>query len=93
MIDLSVTGAYVQTETLPLEGEAVVLKFRVPGNDRLIEVPCVVAWVNPQQKHLVHSLPPGSGLHFRDVAQEDNILIVGTIRAYCQSNPIYRQYL
>ena len=75
------------------EGEEVVLKFRVPGNDRVLEVQAIVVYVNRNQKHPVHSLPPGAGLRFRNLSVPDSRLIVGTIRAYCMSNPVYRQYL
>jgi PilZ domain len=93
VIDLSVAGVYVQTRTLPPEGEEVVVKFRVPRNDRLLEIRAIVVYVNRDQKHPVHSLPPGAGLRFRNLSVEDSKLIVGAIRAYCQSNPVYRQYL
>ena len=93
LIDLSIAGVYVKADTLPSEGDEVVLKFRVPGNDRLLEVQAVVVYVNRDQKHPVHSLPPGAGLRFRSLSVEDSRLIVGTIHRYCMSNPVYRQYL
>ena len=93
LIDLSIAGVYVTADTLPSEGREVVLKFRVPGNDRLLEVQAIVVYVNRDQKHPVHSLPPGAGLRFQNLSIEDSKLIVGTIRAYCMSNPVYRQYL
>ena len=93
LIDLSIAGVYVTADNLPSEGNEVVLKFRVPGNDRLLEVQGIVVYVNLEQKHPVHSLPPGAGLRFRSLSVEDSRMIVGTIRDYCLSNPMYRQYL
>ena len=93
LIDLSVAGVYITADNLPTEGDEVVLRFRVPGNDRLLEVQAIVVYVNRNQKHPVHSLPPGAGLRFRNLSVPDSRLIVGTIRAYCMSNPVYRQYL
>jgi hypothetical protein len=93
LIDLSIAGVYVKADTLPREGDEVVIKFRVPGNDRLLEIQAVVIYVNHDQKHPVHSLPPGAGLRFRNLSVEDSKLIVGAILAYCRSNPVYRQYL
>ena len=93
LIDLSVAGVYVQTEARLGEGDEAVLKFRVPGNDRLLEIDTVVVYVNREQKHPVHSLPPGAGLRFRNLSVEDSKLVVGAILAYCRSNPLYRQYL
>ncbi len=83
----------MKADTLPSEGDEAVLKLRVPGNDRLLEIQAVVIYVNQDQKHPVHSLPPGAGLRFRSLSVEDSRLIVGTIYAYCVSNPVYRQYL
>ncbi len=93
LIDLSVAGVYVQTQTSIGEGDEVVVKFRVPGNDRLLETQTVVVYVNRDQKHPVHSLPPGAGLRFRNLSVEDSKLVVGAILAYCRSNPVYRRYL
>ena len=93
LIDLSVAGVYVQARTLPAEGDEVVVKFRVPGNDRLLQIQTTVVYVNRNQKHPVHSLPPGAGLRFRNLSVDDSKLVVGAIRAYCLSNPLYRQYL
>jgi hypothetical protein len=93
VLDLSVNGVYVMTETLPSEGEALTVSFQIPGNDRLLRMPGVVAWLNPHQAHPVHSLPPGFGFCFRQPATEDLKLIISAIQEYCRSNPLYRQYL
>lgn len=93
LIDLSVAGVYVQTKASIGEGDEAVLEFRVPGNDRLLQIETVVVYVNRDQKHPVHSLPPGAGLRFRSLSVEDSKLIVGAILTYCRSNPLYRQYL
>ena len=93
LIDLSVAGVYVQTKASIGEGDEAILKFRVPGNDRLLAIETVVVYVNLDQKHPVHSLPPGAGLRFRNLSVEDSKLVVGAILAYCRSNPLYRQYL
>ena len=93
LIDLSVAGVYVQSNVSLSEGDEAILKFRVPGNDRLLEIQTIVVYVNRDQKHPVHSLPPGAGLRFRNLSVEDSKLIVGAILTYCRSNPVYRQYL
>ena len=93
LIDLSVAGVYVQTRATLGEGDEAVIKFRVPGNDRLLAIDTVVVYVNRDQKHPVHSLPPGAGLRFRNMSVQDSKLVVGAILAYCRSNPLYRQYL
>jgi hypothetical protein len=93
ILDLSLNGAYVKTGTLPGEGEALNVCFRVPGNDRLLCVRALVAWLNPHQAHPVHSLPPGFGLCFLDPPPDVLKLIAETILSYIRSNPMYRQYL
>ena len=93
MLDLSLKGAYVATELLPTKDESLKVRFHVPGNDRLLSVSAVVAWVNRHQAHPVHSLPPGFGLYFLDPSPEDSVIITRAIQDYCRSNPVYRQYL
>jgi hypothetical protein len=93
VLDLSLNGAYVRSGPSPRDGESLEVCFRVPGNDREIRIRSLVAWINLQQSHPVHSLPPGFGLSFLDTAPADARLIAETIHAYCNSNPIYRQYL
>jgi hypothetical protein len=93
ILDLSLNGAYITSDALPKEGESIKVSFSVPGNDRILSMSAVVAWLNPHQAHPVHSLPPGFGLCFLDPAREDAFLITKTIQDYCRSNPVYRQYL
>lgn len=93
LLDLSLNGAYVATEDLPVVGESFLVSFRVPGNARRLRVLGLVAWVQAVQTHPVHGLPCGFGLRFTKLAIEDVRLLARTIRRYCQSNPLYRQYL
>ena len=69
------------------------LSFASPATIDFLEVQAIVVYVNRDQKHPVHSLPPGAGLRFQSLSVEDSKLIVGTMREYCMSNPMYRQYL
>lgn len=93
ILDLSLSGVYIQADELPREGDTFTITFRVPGNDRLLSIKGMVAWINLHQSHPVHSLPPGFGFSFLEAAPQDQTLIAQTIVAYCRSNPIYRQYL
>lgn len=93
LLDLSLNGAYVATDDLPGVGESFLVTFRVPGNARRLRVLGMVAWVQAVQTHPVHGLPAGFGLRFTKLALEDVRLLARTIRHYCQSNPLYRQYL
>ncbi len=93
VLDLSLTGIYVQTEVLPKEGDVLTITFRVPGNDRLLNIKGIVVWINLNQAHPVHSLPPGFGFSFLAATPQDAALIAQTIVTYCRSNPLYQQYL
>jgi uncharacterized protein (TIGR02266 family) len=93
LLDLSLRGAYVAAEKLPATGDTVVLRFHVPGNVLELRVPGVVAWVQSEKTHPVHGLPCGFGVRFTRLEVEDVRRIARTIQSYCQSNPIYRQYL
>ena len=93
VLDLSLNGAYIQSEVLPAEGDTLTITFRVPGNDRLLSIKGLVAWINLHQAHPVHSLPPGFGFSFLEASPQDAALIAQTIVTYCRSNPIYKQYL
>lgn len=93
ILDISIQGAYIHTDPLPNEGDSLTVSFRVPENDRLLNISGLVAWVNRYQAHPVHSLPPGFGMSFVDVSGQDKSLIAQTILGYCRSHPLYQQYL
>ena len=93
VLDLSLRGIYIATEALPAVGDELEIAFQVPGNERELKIPCLVAWIQTHQTHPVHGLPVGFGARFKKLAIEDVRVIARAIQAYCQSNPIYRQYL
>ena len=93
LLDLSLHGIYVATHKLPIVGDELEVMFRVPGNERELKIPTLVAWIQTHQTHPVHGLPVGFGARFKKLAIEDVRVIARTIQAYCLSNPIYRQYL
>jgi len=93
LLDLSLHGIYIATHELPSVGEELEVVFRVPGNERVLKIPSLVVWIQTHQTHPVHGLPVGFGARFKKLAVADVGLIARTIQSYCQSNPIYRQYL
>ncbi len=93
LLDLSLRGVYVATGELRTTGDEVRVRFHVPGNVRELEIGGLVAWVQKVKTHPVHGLPQGFGVRFTKLEAEDARLIARTIQSYCQSNPIYRQYL
>ena len=93
LLDLSLKGVYIATKELPSVGEELEIAFRVPGNERELAIKGVVAWVQPDQTHPVHGLPPGFGATFQKLEVEDARILARAIQSYCLSNPLYRQYL
>ena len=93
LLDLSLQGVYVATDDLPAVGEELDITFGVPGNTRELTIRSVVAWLQAEQTHPVHGLPVGFGARFQQADIEDIRIIARTIQQYCESNPIYRQYL
>lgn len=93
LLDLSLRGVYVATHELRTSGDEVRVRFHVPGNVRELSIPGLVAWVQQEKTHPVHGLPQGFGVRFTKLEVEDVRLIARAIQSYCQSNPIYRQYL
>ncbi len=93
LLDLSLRGVYIASQELPRVGDELEITFRVPGNERVLAIASVVAWVQADQTHPVHGLPPGFGVKFKKLEVEDVRVIARAIQSYCQSNPLYRQYL
>ncbi|MCI4355431.1 MAG: PilZ domain-containing protein, partial [Thermoplasmata archaeon] len=64
IVNINVLGAYLASDEIPDVGTDVAIAFQVPGNEIETEIRGQVAWINPVQQHLVHSLPPGFGMRF-----------------------------
>lgn len=92
-LDISLKGMFIATPELPDVGSDVKIQFRVPSNVRTLDLPARVAWLQHKQTHPIHGLPLGFGLYFIKLGIEDVRLIARTIQNYCESNPLYRQYL
>lgn len=80
--NLSALGAYVALQPIPPSGATVMLSFRVPHSVRPIRVESQVTWENPNQDNPIHGLPPGCGLRFLSLSDEDRRRIDGLIDDY-----------
>jgi hypothetical protein len=96
LVNLNDSGAYVArddlrpagaAEALPALGTLLRCIFRLPGRDRDVVVSAAVTWVNPHQQHPVHGLPPGFGLGFRTMPDEDRRAIVAMVADYLARHP------
>jgi len=82
LVNINVTGAYLALDDMPRLGQRVVCRFRLPETEQEITVEGVVAWTNPRQQHPVHSLPPGFGVGFRELSDENRSRIETIVREY-----------
>jgi hypothetical protein len=82
LVNLNILGTYVAHDEMPLLGALVECRFAIPGNEIEIVTRGVVAWLNPQQSHPVHSLPPGFGVRFEGLSDRDRMRIEDMVRGY-----------
>lgn len=88
LVNINVLGTYVARDELPHLGDQVRVRFRLPANEREIEVTGVVAWLNPRQQHPVHSLPPGFGVSFRELSDDQRRAIEDVVEEYVARHPV-----
>jgi PilZ domain len=82
LVNINVLGAYAELDAMLPLGKPLRCAFRLPGNERELEIEGEVAWNNPRQQHPVHSLPPGFGIRFRHLAEDVRGAILALIAAY-----------
>jgi uncharacterized protein (TIGR02266 family) len=87
IINLSTSGAFIQTtEPLPVE-TIFALNFRLPGDSMTISVHARVVW-----SRSTHSLaPPGIGIQFTNIAPDHKNKLADFIEQNCQPNSIQEQ--
>ena len=90
LVNINTLGVYVAHDEMPRLGQGVRLQFSLPDSDRELSLDGSVAWLNPRQRHLVHSLPPGFGVRFHGLSAEDIGSIEQVITDYRARNPAGR---
>jgi hypothetical protein len=90
LVNINVLGAYVASDSPPSLGEGLTCRFVTPDNDLEVVAGGTVAWLNPQQSHPVHSLPPGFGLRFERLSLRDRARIEGVVQDYIQRHSYER---
>jgi Tfp pilus assembly protein PilZ len=86
-VNINVLGAYVAFDDMPHLGQPVRFRVRLPETERELSIDGVVAWVNPRQQHPVHSLPPGFGISFRALSDDNRRAIEGVVDEYVARHP------
>jgi hypothetical protein len=94
VIDVGLAGVFVEhPEALPV-GEAVVIRFPLPGNEIPLVARCRVAWRHQGDSRLVSkALPPGIGLEFVELPEKDQTRIREYVENHCRQNPRVRRFL
>jgi Tfp pilus assembly protein PilZ len=87
LVNINVLGAYVARDDLPALGHRMVCRFQVPESEHEVVVDAVVAWLNPKQQHLVHSLPPGFGIKFESLSPESRARIERIVQEHLSRHP------
>ena len=54
---------------MPQLSQTVTITMATPGKDIQLVLRGTVTWLNPRQQHPVHSLPPGFGVKFDELAR------------------------
>jgi Tfp pilus assembly protein PilZ len=93
-IDVGLAGVFVErTEPLPI-GEAVMVRFGLPGYETPLTARCRVAWWYAGDKPLPSkSLPPGVGLQFVDLPEADARRVRELVVEHCRQHPRVRRFL
>lgn len=85
--NLSAHGVYVSAETIPGTGDAVIVSFRLPGVVERFERAAVVTWRNPEGPDRVRALPPGFGLRFANLSEDDRVFLHRLVNQFSSGLP------
>jgi uncharacterized protein (TIGR02266 family) len=87
LVNINALGVYVAHDEMPKLGQGVRLQFSLPDSERELSLEGAVVWLNPRQQHPVHSLPPGFGVKFRAMPEQDIRRIERVIADYKARQP------
>lgn len=76
--NLSPGGLFAVCQHPPPTGDTILLDVQLPR--RILHMEGVVCWVNPADKPLTNSVPPGFGVRFCDVDSSDRRALSEYIR-------------
>ena len=87
IVNINGQGVYLADDVMPAIGEPMRLRFRTPDSEQEIDAEGVVAWLNPNQLHRVHSLPPGYGIRFSVLPPGARASVERIVEEYLARNP------
>ncbi len=80
--NISTGGVFISTHVPAKVGEKVPLSFLLPNSPKTLEIVGVVKWYR-EYNPVYPDTPPGMGLMFEEISEEDQIIIneyIGNIR-------------
>jgi hypothetical protein len=80
--NISVLGIYLDVDPIPRVGERLRLSFPLPDGDGSLDVEAEVAWRNTSARHKVPVLPPGCGLRFLGLSEQERERIQALVRSF-----------
>jgi Tfp pilus assembly protein PilZ len=93
IIDLALTGVFVERQRPLTLGEVVEVRFRLPHNEIPVSAKCRVAWWHPEGAPLVSkSLPAGMGLAFTEISERDRTKIREQLVDHFRRQPGERRF-
>jgi hypothetical protein len=94
VIDVGVSGVFVERARALSAGQHVGIRFTWPGSERPFEARCRVAWWHPEGEPLnSKSLPSGGGLEFLEMSDADRARVRSLLLEYCRRQPRVRRFL
>jgi Tfp pilus assembly protein PilZ len=93
IIDLALSGVFVERAEPLIVGEIVKVTFRLPRNEIPVTATCRVAWWHPQGGPLVSkSLPAGIGLTFTEISEADRAKVRDQLLDHFRREPGERRF-
>jgi uncharacterized protein (TIGR02266 family) len=70
-VNMNTGGVFIETDNIrPIDSE-LVIKFKLPDDDKIITCKARVAWTNERGQIKKHNLPSGMGIQFLDISLDD----------------------
>ena len=70
-VNMNTGGVFIETDNIRPIDTQLVVKFKLPDDDRIITCKARVAWTNERGQLKKHHLPPGMGIQFLDISLDD----------------------
>jgi hypothetical protein len=94
VIDVGLSGAFVERKAPLNVGDGVEIRFCLPENEIPITARCRVAWWHDERAPAQSkALPAGAGLEFTEIAPEDQQRLRDYLSDYYRREPNSRRFV